>query len=154
MARIRNSEWEDDCELKDDLQKYVSKNLKREEILDFVKRDYPNYSWSLGTLSRRLKHFNIKYVNHAITVEAVETAVRQELDGPGQLLGYCALHKVIREKHELAIPRQLVYDVMTNVDPEALEGRRVDKRKRPRGPTGTFTSMVGKIKYYNGLSNG
>ena len=52
MARIRNSEWEDDCELKDDLQKYVSKNLKREEILDFVKRDYPNYSWSLGTLSR------------------------------------------------------------------------------------------------------
>ena len=114
MARIRN----------------FSKNpLKREEILDFVKRDYPNYSWSLETLSRRLKHFNIKYVNHAITVEAVETAVRQELDGPGQLLGYRALHKVIREKHELAVPRQLVYDVMTNVDPEALEGRRVDKRK-------------------------
>ena len=70
-------------------------------------------------------------------MEAVETAVRQELDGPGKLLGYRALHKVIREKHELAVPRQLVYDVMTNVDPEALEGRRVDKRKRPRGPTGT-----------------
>jgi hypothetical protein len=86
MARIRNSEWEDDCELKDDLQKYVSKNLKREEILDFVKRDYSNYSWSLGTLSRRLKHFNIKYINHVFAVEAVETAVRQELDGQGSCL--------------------------------------------------------------------
>ncbi len=77
-------------------------------------------------------------------MEDVETAVRQELDGPGQLLGYCALHKVIREKHELAVPRQLVYDVMTNVDSEVLEQRRVDKCKQPRGPTGTFTSMVGK----------
>jgi hypothetical protein len=114
--------------------------------LDFVKRDYPNYAWSLGTLSRRLKHFGIQYVNHTTTVEDVETAVREELDGPGQLLGYRALHKVIREKHELAVPRQLVYDVMTNVDPEALQQRRIDKRKRPRGPTGTFTSMVGNLQ--------
>ena len=144
MAGIRNSEWEDDADLRNDLEKYVLKNFKREEILDFLKRDYPNYAWSLGTLSRRMKYFNIKFVNHATTVEDVEAAVRQELDGPGQLLGYRALHKVIREKHELAVPRQLVYDVMTNIDSDALEQRRVDKRKRPRGPTGTFTSMVGK----------
>ena len=51
MARIRNSEWEDDADLRNDLEKYVLKNFKREEILDFVKRDYPNYAWSLGTLS-------------------------------------------------------------------------------------------------------
>ena len=64
---------------------------------------------------------DVKFVNHATTVEDVETAVRQELDGPGQLLGYRALHKVIREKHELAVLRQLVYDVMTNIDSDALE---------------------------------
>ena len=128
MARIRNSEWEDDADLRNDLEKYVLKNFKREEILDFVKREYPNYAWSLGTLSRRMKYFNIKFLNHATTVEDIETAVRQELDGSGQLLGYRALHKVIREKHELAVPRQLVYDVMTNIDFDALEQRRVDKR--------------------------
>ena len=32
-----------------------------------------------------MKYFNIKFVNHATTVEDVETAIRQELDGPGQL---------------------------------------------------------------------
>ena len=144
MARIRNSEWENDADLRNGLEKYVLKNFKREEILDFVKRDYPIYACSLGTLSWRMKYFNIKFVNHATAVEDVETAVRQELNRPGQMLGYRALHKVIREKHELVVPRQLVYDVMTNIDSDALEQRRVDKRKRLRGPTGTFTSMVGK----------
>jgi hypothetical protein len=50
------------------------------------------------------------------------------------------------EDVETAAPRQLVYDVMTNVDPEALQERRIDKRKRPRGPTGTFISMVGNLQ--------
>ena len=44
MARIRNSEWEDDADSRNDLEKYVLKNFKREEILDFLKRDYPNYA--------------------------------------------------------------------------------------------------------------
>ena len=142
MAAIRNSEWEHNLEFKADLEKYVLENLKREEVLDFLRRDYPNYAWSLGSLSRRLKYFDIKYINYGTTVEDVEAAVRKELDGPGRLLGYRALHKVIREKHELAVPRQLVYDVMTNIDYDALQQRRLDKRKRPRGPSGTFTSTV------------
>ena len=54
-----------------------------------------------------------------------------------------SMHKKLREQHHLAVPRGLVYDVMTQIDPEGLERRgKVGQKKRHRGPTGTFTSLV------------
>ena len=38
-AWIRNSDWEDDNDLNKDLAKFVSLNLKRMEILDFLRND-------------------------------------------------------------------------------------------------------------------
>ena len=91
MSRIRNPDWEDDEELKADLNKYVQKNYKRSEVLDFVQRDYPQYTWSLPTLSRRLARFDIKYVDYETDLKKVEEAVALELQGPGKLLGYRAM---------------------------------------------------------------
>lgn len=113
-----------------------------------LQRDFPQYAWSLPTLSRRLAHFNIKYIDYGVDIEEVKAAVGLEIDGPGRLLGYRGMQRKIREHHELAVPRGLVYDVMTNVDPEGLECRRNvgAPKKRKRGPTGTFTSLVsGKL---------
>ena len=54
------------------------------------------------------------------------------MDGPGSLLGYRVLHKKIREVHGLSVPRNLVYAVMTEVNPQGLEERgRVGRPKRP-----------------------
>ena len=142
-GRVRNSEWQRDEQLKSDLEKYVERNLSRKEILDFVAPDYPQYAWSFGTLVRRLGFFNVKYVRYDTSIVDVEDAVREEMEGPGQLLGYRAMHHKIREQHHLCVPRNLVYDVMTLVDPEGLERRgNVGMKKRRRGATGTFTSMV------------
>ena len=80
MEVYRNPEWKEDEELKVDLKKYVLRNLKRREILDFMKRDYPQYAWSLGTLSRRLKHFDISYINYDLTVQEVEEVVRGSIE--------------------------------------------------------------------------
>ncbi len=49
-------------DLKSVLERYVIQNLSCREILDFVRRDFPQYAWSLGTLSRRLAFFDIKYI--------------------------------------------------------------------------------------------
>lgn len=145
-ALIRNSDWEDDEQLKSDLQRYVKQNLRRREILDF--RDFPEYAWSLGTLSRRLVFFGIQYIKYDTDIEEVETAVREEIEGPGQLLGYCAMHKKLREQHNLAVPRDLVHNVMGLVDPEGLQRRGdVGKKKRRRGATGTFTSLVRLLSF-------
>ena len=133
MSRMRNPTWENDENMKADIQKYVLQNLTRKEVLDFLGRDYPQYAWSLPSLSRRMAYFEIKYIDYETDLKVVEMAVKEKISGPGQLLGY----------HQLAVPRGLVYDVMTKVDPEGLESRgKVGQKKRRRGPTGTFTSLV------------
>ena len=66
------------------------------------------YAWSLRSLSCRLHHFGIQYIDYDIDVGEVKEAVKKELDGPGSLLGYRTLHNKIREVHELNVPRNLV----------------------------------------------
>ena len=112
-AWIRNSDWEDDNDLKNDLAKFVSLNLKRMEILDFLRKDYPMYAWSLRSLARRMQYFR----------NDVEAAVEKEISGPGKLLGNRAMHKKIREIQGLNVPNDLVYRAMAKVDPRGLEER-------------------------------
>ena len=62
-------------------------------------------------------------------MDEVEEALKKELEGPGKLIGYRALHKKLRQVHELSVPRDLVYDVMYNVDPDALAERAPQVKK-------------------------
>ena len=96
--------------------------MKRSKGLDFLKRDYPEYACSLPTLDRRMRYFDIKYINYKTTVDEVVAASNTENDGPGQLLGYCALHKKLREQHRLAVPRVFVFP--TQRDQSSWVGRR------------------------------
>ncbi len=144
-ASIQNCDWKEDNELCETLRRLVLQNFKRMEVLDFARRDFPQYAWSLGTLARRLAHFGIRYINYEVSLDQVRAACSKESNGPGQLLGYRAMHKKLREEHNLAIPRGLVYDVMTLDHAEGMENRKVaGHKKRKRGPVGTFTSLVSK----------
>ena len=121
-AWIRNSDWEDDNDLNNDLAKFVSLNLKRMEIADFLRKDYPMYALSLRSLARRMQYFGtFQFTAYDVEVNDVEAAVEKEISGPGKLLGYRAMHKKIREIHGLNVPRDLVYMVMAKVDPRGLE---------------------------------
>ena len=91
-ARIRNDDWKSDETLKEDLKKYARSNRQRNEILDFMKRDYSEYSWSLRTLDRRLNFFNVRRINENVTIEDIKVAVENETNGPGRLLGYRAMY--------------------------------------------------------------
>ena len=133
-----NSEWKEDNQLENDLRKYVSQNFKRSEILDFVQRDYPEYTWSTATLDRRLRHFGIYYINYDTPVAAVADAVHKELEGPGKLLGYRAMNQKLRTEHNVQVPRHLVYNVMAELDPEGLEARNLQRKKKK--VKGHFTS--------------
>ena len=122
MNLIRNDEWQNDEELQSSIKHYVMQNMKRSEVLDFLKRDYPEYAWSLPTLDRRMRYFDIKYINYETTVDEVVAASNTENDGPGQRLGYRALHKKLREQHGLAVPN--VFFFPTQRDQSSLFGRR------------------------------
>ena len=123
MADNRFSSWKEDDLLKRAMQTYVQQGLKREEAIDFLRDDFPQYAWSIRTLDRRLRHFGVYYNDNTVSVEDVEEAVKKELEGPGKLLGYRALHKKVRQKYDILVTRNQVYDVMYDLDPERLAAR-------------------------------
>ena len=130
--------WKSDNALVTDLEKHVSQNLTRKEILDFMKKDYSCYPWSLATLARRLRHFKVSYIDAEIDVETVKQAVRGELAGPGKCLGYRAMTQKLRTQHGIKVPRHLVHNVLFDLDPEGLADRSLQaKKKKQKEP---FTS--------------
>ncbi len=139
MAKICRSKWKYDLKLKADLIKYVKERMQRIEILDFMQKDYPIYKWSLRTLDRRLSYFNIKYIDENVRIDDVREAVREELEGPGKLLGYRTMTQKIRQKHDMKVPRDLVHNVMYDLDAEGLEARAPGAKKRK--PKGHFITL-------------
>ena len=127
-----------DEQLKSNLECYVLANYSSQEILGFATRDYPEYAWSLPTLSRRF-FFGIKCIRYNIEeLEEVKKAVLEELEGPGQYLGYRAMQRKLREQHKLAVPRSLVYDVMSLVSICVVEVCLLNNCTSPSGSTGVF----------------
>ena len=70
-------------------------------------------------------------------------AIAEEMDGPGKLLRYRAMQKMIRQEHELNVPRDLVHAVMYDLDQEGLEARSVGAKKWK--PKGHLTTIRGRI---------
>ena len=85
-VRIRNPEWELDGELQRELSKYVTKGLQRNEMLSYMLRNFPQYSWSIRTSDRRMRYFNTFYHDENVSLNAVKEAVKGELNGLGKLL--------------------------------------------------------------------
>ena len=65
-------------------------------------------------------------------------AVKKGLDGPGRLLGYRAMNHKLRTEHNVQVPLHLVHNVMAELDPEGLEARNLQKKKKKS--KGNFTS--------------
>ena len=123
----------------------------QKEILDLVQIKYPMYVWSPRTLTCRLQYFGIQFADYSVDIDDVHVreAVEEEMNGPGSLLGYRALHQKIREVHGLSVPRNLVYAMMAEVNPQGLEERGgVGKPKRPRRKN-AFISNVSKPQLFS-----
>ena len=139
MAYMRNADWKDDEKLKESLEGYSRQGLQRQEIISFMKKDFSHYAWSLRTLDRRMRWFDIYRTDRTVTEEALRTAVKEELDGPGKLLGYRAMTNKIRQEHNLKVPRRVVHAMMYDLNPEGLEQRALENRKKTR-VKGRFTT--------------
>ena len=104
--------WEEDNALEEALQQYTRQGFQRIEILSYVQRDFAQYRWSVRTLDRRLRHFNIYRSDPDVSVSEVRSAVRKEIGGPGKLLGIRAMQNTVRQKHGLNVPRNAVHAIM------------------------------------------
>ena len=52
MADNPEATWTDEENLKEALTRYVQQGLNRSEALDFLKRNFPEYPWSIRSLDR------------------------------------------------------------------------------------------------------
>ena len=73
----QNQNWKNVQLLEQDLKLYVSQNLKRVEILDYMKLDFGDYDWSLRTLARHLKELSITYKNYETSANDVKEAMEK-----------------------------------------------------------------------------
>jgi len=124
------SGWKTDKILVSHLERHVRENLRRCEILDFVKRDFPSYPWSLPILARRLSYFKISYKDASVDVEIVKNIVKNELCGPGKLLGHRVMTQKLRTVHGIKVPRHLVRNILFDFNPDGLQGRSLQNKQR------------------------
>ena len=54
------------------------------------------YALSGRTLARGLQYFDIKFKDYEMDNKDVKEAVKREMDGPGQLLGYRSMEQKVR----------------------------------------------------------
>ena len=52
-----------------------------------------------------MRYFTIFYLNNNVPLNAVKEAVKGDLNGPGKLLGYRAMHLKIRQQNGLNVTR-------------------------------------------------
>ena len=121
--------WQNNCKLEEDFKKYVAANMQPLEILDYMKKDYAVYKWSLRTLDHRLNHFNFRYIDRDVPLDVAREAVRKELNGPGAMLGYRAMTQKMLQKYELKVPRALVHNLMFELDLDGLARRALGAKK-------------------------
>lgn len=133
------SDWKNDESLELALCEYNRRCLHRKEVLTYMKRDFAGYPWSMRTLDRRLRYFNIYHTDKNVTPSQLKQVLESELKGPGQLLGYRAMLNVVRQKHRLNVPRDAVHNMMFMLDEEGLK-RRQPKKKKDNRQKGNFTT--------------
>ena len=64
--------------------------------------------------------------------------MKNELDGPGCLLGYRVMQNRLKQEYKLSVPRDMVHDVMFDLDPDGLAAR--CRTKRNKKVKGQFTT--------------
>ena len=65
--------------------------------------------------------------------------MRQEVGGPGKLLGYRAMYNKLRQQHQLKVPRHCIHAMMYELDPEGLADRSLVNKRKNR-INGRFTT--------------
>ena len=88
---------------------------------------------NMAAYFRNFRHFNSHYREKNVSVQEVKDVVKKKLDGTGRLLGYGAMHRKVRQVHDLNVPRDLVHAAMYDLDPKGLKARGPEKENKSQG---------------------
>ena len=71
----RDSSWKEDTRLADKMRKYIQQGLTHQEMMSFLTCHFSQYTWSIRTLDRWLRHFGIFYTDKTVSPNEVRDAV-------------------------------------------------------------------------------
>lgn len=83
------------------------------------------------TLKRRIQRLGLSRRNN-IDENIVRNAISQEIAGPGRLAGYRSVWHALRLRHQIHVPRSVVARILKELDPQAVEDRKVRRLSRRR----------------------
>ena len=91
-------------------------------ICDFLETKH-GIVMSLKTLKRRLKQLNLSRRASYAPMETLNSAIRTELNGSGQLLGYRAMWQTLQQTHSLTVRRDNVMQALRFLNPDRVSLR-------------------------------
>lgn len=123
------------------LTAYVGGGYNYNTILQFL-AVYHDCHWSLSTLKRRLRQYGLGHRLHRAPLREVQRAIRNELRGPRQNIGYRSMCRVLRQEHGLSVSRNVVMTSLSASDPNGSQSRRtrtfLRREYHSKGPNETW----------------
>jgi hypothetical protein len=114
---------------KEVIERYFHLGYKYQTIVELLKNRH-NITMTLRTLKRRLVKFKPSRKNNEIDDENIKIVMRNEVKGSGCQAGYRKKWHLLRMKHNIIVPRNLVAKYLKDMDPEASNLRKRRKLKR------------------------
>uniref|UniRef100_A0A1A8MDN9 Integrase core domain-containing protein n=2 Tax=Nothobranchius pienaari TaxID=704102 RepID=A0A1A8MDN9_9TELE len=122
FLRSHQAEGSQATEVEGLIHKYFTEGHTLEVITDFLAIRH-NISLSLSSLKRRLRDADLTRRINYTPIATVRSAIVEELQGSGKLLGYRAMWQILKQKYSFTVRRKDVMLLMREVDPSGIENR-------------------------------
>ena len=116
---------------KDIIEYYHSKGYQYQAIVFYMDR-FHGISMSIRTLKRRLKESGLRKKQVNIDEWQIREIIRNEIQGPGSLLGYRGMQNRLRTTYGVQVPRDFVMLTLKELDPEGTAERKSRRLKRQK----------------------
>ena len=128
-----SGESEGEFDEEETIKYYFSCGYDYNEILLFLSKHH-NCEMSYSTLLRRLKEYGLKRRNLIgprleDAFQRVQARIRELVNGPGSSMGYRAIWHCLKMEG-LNVPRNIVENILKEIDPEGTELRKKHRLKR------------------------
>ena len=123
--------FQHDVERDELIEKYFFLGLKYKEICLFLVTAH-GINISERQLKRILKQRDLRRRGNASSADEVLEAMRTELNGSGNIIGYRSMHQRLRYSHRLVISRENVRQSLKILDPDGVKARSGHCLKRRR----------------------
>lgn len=110
------------------IRDYFNKGFKYDEIREFLDKNH-SIAMSIATLKRRVKAYGLKRKNPDYDIQVVRAKITSILDGPGCIGGYRHVWHTL-QMQGITVPRNIVQNILKELDPEGTAERRAHKLKR------------------------